>query len=554
MSRRAVRLCFTLAVGTLVGASATDARASATVTFVTPTAGATLGNPPCDGPLPAPNPCGVRKIPIDVKASASPYLVTKVHADVGGVATDLALVGSDWTGMLANVPFGADTLTITVYDSSPATTTASIPFRKDDGPTTLDPFHDALPFFIGPHTTHLHLECYDDDPAGCASTTLKLHGDGAVLAASASGVVDVTPDLTAYLGQSVQFEEVGVDSAGQRTDSWSSAFVVTAAPELCRFPVGSAMPASTIVRVGNCSALIPNDPSRQVVGSVCDNGNVVWSYTTPSIPGTHYGVDLKDKNGVQTTLAAEQTNYTPTFDVVGDWLFWATRDPSGVLQYYRRDPAGTTTQLTASDSATESKRYDGMSPTGEVLMHGALPPSPYVQGYFRIPAGATMSTATHVMTQLPHGAEGYLTVTWADRWYFGYSIGEPTPYVYNLNDGAAKPFVCALPDGGAPDAGEADADAADASLPDARDAEIDAPAFDSSAGGASGGDTSSSGSSSSGPSTSGSSANGSNSGDEGGGGCSTSGPPGAGAVSVLIVAGGILIQRRRRRDRRARRR
>lgn len=199
------------------------ASAAPTINSVTPTAGAMIQ----------------AAVTVTVKTTAVTYPVSKVTADVGGQLITLTYnAGSNsWSGQLApltNVPFGPIDLTVTAYDTAPSQSTSVVPLIHDEKPQVK--LVSGRTGVYQPTSMPIRVTCVDDDPSGCASTTLSLDtpNNGTVVLATGTSVVDTVLDLSPYDGQDVRLWWRGYDSRSQQGFYFSDFRIISTPPPICQ--------------------------------------------------------------------------------------------------------------------------------------------------------------------------------------------------------------------------------------------------------------------------------------------------------------------------------
>jgi uncharacterized protein (TIGR03382 family) len=214
----------------------------------------------------------------------------------------------------------------------------------------------------------------------------------------------------------------------------------------------------------SCARFLPVDPlvTTDVSYAACDEGNVLYAYSTNSIPGSHRGLRYRSRAGVITDIAPERSDrlYNPRhhnqgflpFDVSGDWAVFVSRDGAGNYEWFRRTPAGAIEQLTSLGVTQDLPRLLGFAPNGEVVLA-------YLE-VRKIAPGQDWNSGTWLSPDI-----GSFRAQWRGRWLLRNNQG-----AYAENVGAAKPQRCPIP--APPAAGDAGVDGSasvndDASTPDA---------------------------------------------------------------------------------------
>jgi hypothetical protein len=249
---------------------------------------------------------------------------------------------------------------------------------------------------------------------------------------------------------------------------------------------------------GKVKSSIALDNSISLYECVVDDGNIVYRFTTPGLPGpkNHAGLAMIDKMGAPATLIAEAYTtrdqntglcnmpLTPpsyngqySYGVVGDWVFYWSNG-----QIWQRSPQGITTAVSSPLVGTDYPYVIGMSPTGELLVGGSPDSTNSLYGLHRVPGGSMMSGATLVRSDPFGNLKNSLQPIWrGGRWILvegDFGLNSPSGGAWLFNDGMAKPYDClaviVAPDGGvagdaaAPNDAAISVDAAvalDASLP-----------------------------------------------------------------------------------------
>ena len=222
---RAIRK--TLLAGAIVAAAtlaAAPAFAAPSVSITVPSAGARVTD----------------TFTVTAKVTSVTYPVNSVQAHVGAVTQSLTLVRPTTTPptysgsmQITGTPFGSQTLSVTATDTSNAQGSADISIFHDDPPVPTTTSWPGAVFL--PTSVPVKVACTDDDPAGCASSTLTLidPASGATTALASGNVIDMVVDLTASLGKSVRLTWDVADSGGRHVVTTTPNAIVTAAPRLC---------------------------------------------------------------------------------------------------------------------------------------------------------------------------------------------------------------------------------------------------------------------------------------------------------------------------------
>jgi hypothetical protein len=309
---------------------------------------------------------------------ASTYAVQSVRAQAGGIQTALAFVPSQgpafpahWSGTLSMdaLQRGTQTLVVTATDVNGEQGSAQLPFLYDLNPViTVQAPSD---FAVARPQLRVAATCQDDDPAGCASLTVRPQGGNVV--ASGTTAIDQIADLSASDPTpwiNLVFE--GTDSLGQMQQR-EVVIAVEGSPRLTTL----ATVQGQIVAVDATRILLTRPAAQGSELRIFDRGTQQYTATThiglPSGPfPTEFALvpggallmgdgAVYEWNGTELSLLGGY--YVRSMRIAGPHAGWSVPfdqdEGPGQAVFYRDLAARSTTQVTNTAWGTPGAASNG---------------------------------------------------------------------------------------------------------------------------------------------------------------------------------------------------